>query len=587
MKKKMYRKLSCIVLSAVISISLLSGCSSQTEEGAVSNESTSQIATESETVSQIETSEEAFVHDSNLNEPGEVGEGLPTICKETVSITIGLPQNPNVEDYDTNKQTLWLEKVGNYDITFKLYPGEEFSTQINLAATAGGGDLPDILLVNGQSDNVVNSWGAAGVIIPLNDYYENSAYYLPEAIERTGVDYYPQITAPDGNMYYVPQYNQSLTNEYGAKMWMYKPWLDKLDLDVPTTPEELREVLRAFTQEDPNGNGQADEIGLISRHDTDLLWFENLMAPFQYIPLSNPANISAWWDVNDGKVNAVFATDGYREGLKYLRSLFDEGLIDPLSFTNDASQTKALLTQSDTVIGTYVANSMSDIPASDPHRTEYVGVAPLVAEDGTQYTPWAPSTATPGGVITKNCENPEAAFRLLDYLVSEKMSIWTRWGEEGTDWVVPEEGTESMFAQMGYPAVIQDILPWGSLQNSHWYQAGPYIRQYSIALGLAWNGDETNASYLISTIQDEYTDKHPEEVISKLIYTEEEEGIVTPIFTSMDTYVKEMIANFCTNNNGMDINDDAVWQQYLDQLESIGLSQAQEIVQTVYDRMNG
>ena len=76
-------------------------------------------------------------------------------------------------------------------------------------------------------------------------------------------------------------------------------------------------------------------------------------------------------------------------------------------------------------------------------------------------------------------------------------------------------------------------------------------------------------------------------MISKLIYTEEEEGIVTPIFTSMDTYVKEMIANFCTNNNGMDINDDAVWQQYLDQLESIGLSQAQEIVQTAYDRMNG
>ena len=229
MKKKMYRKLSCIVLSAVISISLLSGCSSQKEEGAVSNESTSQTAAGSETASEAETSEEAFVHDSNLNEPGEVGEGLPTICKETVSITIGLPQSPNVEDYDTNKQTLWLEKVGNYDIAFKLYPSEEFSTQINLAAAAGGGDLPDILLVNGQSDSVVNSWGAAGIIIPLNDYYENSAYYLPEAIERTGVDYYSQITAPDGNMYYVPVYNQSLTNEYGAKMWMYKPWLDKLD----------------------------------------------------------------------------------------------------------------------------------------------------------------------------------------------------------------------------------------------------------------------------------------------------------------------------------------------------------------------
>ena len=46
-----------------------------------------------------------------------------------------------------------------------------------------------------------------------------------------------------------------------------------------------------------------------------------------------------------------------------------------------------------------------------------------------------------------------------------------------------------------------------------------------------------------------------------------------------------MIANFCTNNDGMDINDDAVWQQYLDQLDSIGLSQILECVQASYDRM--
>ena len=569
------KKAICIILTVSMSISVLSACSGS------QNKSTA--GSGSDPVSSAGTDGDAFVHDSNLNLPGEVGEGKDPICKDKVSLTIGLPQQPNVEDFETNKMTVWLEEVGNYDLTFKIYPSEEYATQINLAATAGGKDLPDILLGGqGINDSLVASWGEAGTIIPLNDYYEHSAYYLKEAVQRTGTDFYPLITSADGNMYYVPYYNQSLVSEYSAKMWLYGPWIEKLNLDVPTTPEELRAVLRAFTQKDPNGNGKADEIGLISRNNNDLLWFAALMTPFQYLSSGDP---QMWWNIDQGTVTAAYATEGFREGLKYLRSLFDEGLIDPLSFTNDLSQTQALLTQTDPIIGAYVYTSMSDIPASDARRSEYVGIAPLLSSDGTQYTPYNPSAPQPSGLITSNCENPEAAFRLLDYLVSEEMSIWTRWGEKGVDWLVPEKNEISIFADLGYPAVLQSVLPWGTLQNSHWYQAGPYIRQYGIALGEVWNGDKSNTSYLISTIQGEYTDKHPKEIISKLIYTQEEQETVTPLLASMVTYVKEMIANFCTNNDGMDINDDAVWQQYLDQLNSIGLSQILECVQASYDRM--
>ena len=98
------------------------------------------------------------------------------------------------------------------------------------------------------------------------------------------------------------------------------------------------------------------------------------------------------------------------------------------------------------------------------------------------------------------------------------MSIWTRWGEKGVDWLVPEENEISIFADLGYPAVLQSVLPWGTLQNSHWYQAGPYIRQYGIALGEVWNGDKSNTSYLISTIQGEYTDLSLIHISIKIIF---------------------------------------------------------------------
>ena len=59
------------------------------------------------------------------------------------------------------------------------------------------------------------------------------------------------------------------------------------------------------------------------------------------------------------------------------------------------------------------------------------------------------------------------------------------------------------------------------------------------------------------------------------------------ILADVDTYVSAAIANFSLNKDGMDINDDASWKAFLDQLETIGLSRAMEVVQTVYDRMYG
>jgi putative aldouronate transport system substrate-binding protein len=567
---KKTKKVISILLIISMLIATLAGCGGDTKS--VSNDTDSKAKTSEQDTQEVKDTGEAS--STNLNAGGE-----KPITKELVQLEIGVPNHANIEDWETNTMTLALEEYG-YDLSFRTYPADEYKTQINLAVAAGGEDLPDILLCNDGyfTDSDVYSWAQAGSLASLTDYYKNSAYYLKEAIDRTGVDFYPLITSPDGEMYYIPRYNQSLTNEYPNKIWLFQPWLDKLGLKTPTTVAELRDVLYAFKNQDPNGNGKADEIPLIAQRSTEDKWFRALMTPFQYM------QFGTYDVVNDGKVSVCYTTDDFRKGLTYIKGMFDDGLIDPMSFTADDTTVNSLINQEDTLIGMTVAYAMDTVNATDIRRTQYVGIPPLASEDGTVLTSYDPSKALVAGVISSSCKDPEAAFRLLDLMTCEEFSIMTRWGEEGVDWSGPAEGEESMYAALGYEPVVKTIANiWGVPQNKHWFQTGPFIRQYSIALGAVWSGDELETGYQIAKIQDAYTDKIPAEYISKLIYTAEEEEIVSQIEAELKTYVEESIAKFCMSN--IDITDDSEWEKYLGQVEKIGLSEMLQIKQTVYDRM--
>ena len=101
--------------------------------------------------------------------------------------------------------------------------------------------------------------------------------------------------------------------------------MDKLGLKMPETTEELREVLRAFVNDDPNGNGKKDEIGMLGA----TTW--NTMVEYALMGMSfQTVKPDFWLSLGaDGKsVEFSPSTDAYREGLRYIKSLYDEGLID-------------------------------------------------------------------------------------------------------------------------------------------------------------------------------------------------------------------------------------------------------------------
>lgn len=515
----------------------------------------------------------AYEQDKNLNDPG-----VFPVCKETVKLTVGMAQNSTIEDMNTNMQTQMIKEKGNFDFEFITYPGNEMGQKLNLIVAAGGADLPDVILGSSTvlSDATVYTWAMSGVLADLTDYYANSAYYLKEAIERTGVDFLPMITSPDGRIYGIPAYNQSPGNEYPGRIFMYTPWLEKLNLKAPSTADELYNVLKAFKTQDPNGNGLADEVplaGATSRGD----WKQAIINAF--VDAGNGDYIA----VKDGTLNAAYTSEGWKQAMAYIHKLVSEELITPLSFTQDNAQLNAMLAINPTVVGAHVYSSMSGMPVDDPRRMEYDGIPPLFnAELGRPLTRYNPSVANVTMVISANCKNPEAAFRLGDILVSEELSIHTRWGERGVDYLEPKEGDVSIYAAMGYEPRLTAVLVWGSVQNKHWAQQGPYIRQYAIAGGQILNpNDKLNVEVKVAEILQVYRDAKPDEVIPKLIYTAEEIEQIAEIQTTIKSYVDECLALFATG--GMSVEGD--WDKFQNELKVIGVEEMLQVMQTAYDRM--
>ena len=267
MKKQALQKLLALALTAVMAASLLTGCGNTAEESKESTQQSSEASQSSETSQSSEASQssevaaDAFEHDPVLAELG-----AEPFCKEEVTITIGLKQNANIENYDTNHYTQMLEAVSGANIEFMLFPaGDEGQEKLQMMV-AGGEKLPDILLW-GQKDALAMTWGEEGYIIPLEDYFENSSYYATEGYARvkanSGLDIVEYTRSVDGHVWAFPSYMESLSNPPYARFFLYYPWLEALNLEVPTTTEEFYEVLKAFKTQDPNGNGKADEIPLI------------------------------------------------------------------------------------------------------------------------------------------------------------------------------------------------------------------------------------------------------------------------------------------------------------------------------------
>ena len=556
MKKTIKKVLSC-VLAATMLASLLVGCGNEV------------ASTETEVAS-------TYVKDANLSEPG-----VEPVCTEKITLKVGIGQNTNVTDYETNYLTLMLEEAMNCDIEWHYYTAAEIDTQIDLMVNGGGDELPDIIFTTLSADTVYK-YGEAGMFIPLNDYIDNSSYYMVQAAaevkEQDGLDVFEALRSYDGNIYAFPGYTGSYVNPPSSStFWLYRPWMEALNLEVPTTPEELRGVLKAFKEQDPNGNGKADEIPAMGSN-LNTTYGIRLMS-FCIDPFVRLGADTWFLDTKDGELSVSYTTEEFKEGVKFVKSLVDEGLIDPLTFSQDnAAFTNIIKAEGDQILGSF--NHQSDSVVGKEDKNQWILVPPLKGADGEAHASIKGNMVDATAFITKNCEHPEAAFRLVDYLYKPEVMCTYRWGEQGVNWDYvsdlkqedyPDYNLSNTFA--GHPATVLEYNSIQStVQNTHWGLQKPALRTNAFTAGVSAAAIKAGTTTEQQSLtMGKYYEAGPERVLSKqsFSFTDPSESADTvELGNLLSDYVKEKVSLWCTG--AADI--DADWDAYLKELENMGLS---------------
>ncbi len=416
--------------------------------------------------------------DTGTDETGDVtvnpvGE-LP-IVDETMTLRMFAPQLPRIENMETNKFTQWLEEQTNIHIDWDLAPNDALNDRKQLMLASG--DYPEVILHGALTKEEQVKYGQQGVFLPLNDLIDEYAPNVQAAMEE--IDYLsPSMIAPDGNIYAIPMVNECFHCTYPQKYWINQTWLDQLGLDIPTTTDELYTVLKSFKEDDPNGNGKADEIPLTTGTQATV-WggnFESyLMNPFIY------NDSDTYLVVRDGQVSLAANTDEWRKGLRFMNKLYSEGLIDAGAFTQNIDAVNQLANREpDNIMGSFTAALISGaLPPTDdvPRHKEYVTVPPLKGPEGVQQATVSEGIDNGQFALTNKAtrEQQIAAIRLVDFLYTEEAILLQEMGPEGEGWRHAEEGEVDL---RGEQAKYARIIAHSSEQthNRGWEQIGPSMR---------------------------------------------------------------------------------------------------------------
>ena len=511
---------------------------------------------------------------NNMNEPG-----VFPIVKEKVNLNILTGQSSLIVNMETNEMTKYMEDKTNVHINWQVSANLGDTKRIMLAS----GDYPDIIFSGNIGREEQMLYGPKGVFVPLNELIEK--YGVETKNMFNNLTYVKQeITNPDGNIYGLPMVSETYHMMFRYKMWMNTEWLKKLNLNMPETTEDFYQVLKAFKENDPNGNMKKDEIplsGISNRFNgmpTYLSPVTFLMSSF----ITDDGN-DRWAQPFNGTLDTILTKPEFKEGLKYLNRLYKEGLLDTEVFTQDLTVLKQKGENPEGAL-------LGAVSCHGPHMFTNMGgdtfkkydpVPPLKGPAGVQSTAYVPDRVFQGAfVITNKCEEPEVAFRWADWLYSEEATQWTINGREGKEWRKAESGETGINGKPGKWAIIAKI---NELQNVNWAQMGPSVRTSEWRLSQVAPQDiYSNEGFETRLYQATklYDGHHAEDVFPVSLFVPLEDASESAqLRDTIYKYVDETTARFITG----DLDIDSGWDGYVKSLNDMGLNRFIELNQKAYD----
>ena len=497
---------------------------------------------------------------------------------EGLELTIGLPLSANVDDYDTNAYTLWLEDQTGFDLKFITFQSNATDYKAQLSTMLATGDeLPDILYNMNVGQGAYEEYGASGYFIDLAPYYKDpevGAVFQERMAELEAID--PEyaeyvmnyLTADDGGMYAFARIEYSLIDTMQYQVYINQEWLKAVGMEMPTNKDELYDVLVAFRDKDPNGNGKKDEKPLIGGTDV-VKWIINM---FLY------QNDAKWFNVDEnGQLYLPHITDEYREALKFIRKLIDEKLMFNNVFSMGTKDIKSLLNPPEgeaLTVGVVIGHPTLIFEPGNSSVYQYSAL-PYFGNAVRKAQLFTPAT-----FITEDCEYPAAAWKLLMTMASKEGSYRQRYGEYGVDYVDADPGTKSFLGQDAEIKVInetafsgQNNCCWHGIQGTVLIQAENEVCQLTEDMG-KWINHKMKImgdcywNYVDAENNINVDNKY---ILPDLVVPEEVSDADANERSNVQSLISEAMSSFCcgtgTYNNP---SDDGQWAAYIAEVESLG-----------------
>lgn len=496
---------------------------------------------------------------------------LPALAlaeQEPVTIKVIYGKHDLTDDLATNPMFIKMQEKTGVTAKWEYISSDWAQTKSLLFA---GGELPDVFFGKGNAPlSDADIMQNVDFFVPLEDLIEKHAPNIAEMF-KNDEEIKRASTAPDGHIYSLPQ-RMPLRPSTFDTAFINQVWLDKLGLKMPTTTEELKDVLLAFKTQDPNGNGEADEIPISFAGINNLSGFLSLFGSFG-ITDSGKSNFLM---VRDDQVLYWPTMPEYKDAIIYFHELQKLGLIDPEAFTQNFGMNAAKLKNDGVTakvgigfhwtINAAVGNGLAD---------QYVQLLPLKGPKGDQYWRQFPDV-TKGGrhyfSITTSNPHPERTMAWANEMYDPEMSLQLYFGALDVALKKTEDGHyEFLPPQEG---MTEDSWQWKNALNDSgpFYVPEPFedkvIRNAWISTKL--NYDEGYAPFL----RDEY---YP-----NIYRTEERASEVTMLNTDIRRYTEEKMAEWIMMGGV-----EEQWDDYLKQMDAMQLKQLVQIYQEDYDAFKG
>ncbi|MDQ0232012.1 putative aldouronate transport system substrate-binding protein [Metabacillus malikii] len=336
-----------------------------------------------------------------------------------------------------------IEEATNTTIKFNWVP--DASKEERITAALASGELSDIVSLTMLRNSSVRQSLKSGMFWDVSKYldeYENLKQ-IPEEV-RTAASI-------DGSLYGVP-FQKNLGR---SGLILRKDWLDNLGLEPPTNLEELYEVARAFTEDDPDGNGKDDTTGFIDRSELRYGSFKTLSS-YHGAP-------NGWAVDENGKFTPEFETEAYLETMKYSRKLYENGYLakDFAVTAKSDQQEKFAQGKAGIYTGMVDIKNLKVMAEGVQDQMELIPINKIAGPDG-EHRIWSENSGVGGLLAFPKSEVKDEAelkriLQFIDNLIDKEVYMLMTGGIEGTHYELGENGEFNILDDAQWQKDVQPL----------------------------------------------------------------------------------------------------------------------------------